>query len=29
MSPEGSMEKDKEYDDMIGYAIGSLSQHLI
>ena len=29
MPPGGSMEKGKGYDDMISYAIGSLSQHLM
>ena len=29
MPPEDSMEKSKGYDNTIGYAIGSLSQHLI
>ena len=29
MPPEGSMEKGKEYDNMIGYTVGSLSQHLM
>ena len=29
MPPGDSIEKGKEYDDMIGYAIGSLSQHLM
>ena len=29
MPPRGSMEKGKGYDDMIGYAVDSLSQYLI
>ena len=29
MPPGDSIEKGKGYDDMIGYAIGSLSQHLM
>ena len=29
MPPRGSMEKGKEYDDIIGYAVDSLSQYLI
>jgi len=29
MPPRDSMEKGKGYDDMIGYATSSLSQHLM
>jgi len=29
MPPRDSMEKGQEYNDMIGYATSSLSQHLM
>jgi len=29
MSPGGSIEKGKGYDDIIGYTIGGLSQYLM